>query len=148
LEEARNLDLHPRARHGRVLVQRLVGVADAGEHVCDGIGQHRSLLPARLGHAGDRALVRELAQADPAETELAEHRARPAAPIAARVVAHLELLWSPLLDDERRLRHYCSLLSTSAKGRPSACSSARACSSVWALVVIVTSRPRTCWMSS
>src|SRR5437867_850231 len=35
LEEAGDLDLHPRARHGCVLVQRLVGVADAGEHVCD-----------------------------------------------------------------------------------------------------------------
>src|SRR6266550_1445184 len=40
LEEAGDLDLHPRARHGCVLVQRLVGVADAGEHVCDRIGQH------------------------------------------------------------------------------------------------------------
>src|SRR3954463_4939289 len=41
LEEAGDLDLHPRARHGCLLVQRLVGVADAGEHVCDRIGQHR-----------------------------------------------------------------------------------------------------------
>src|SRR4051794_1207722 len=40
LEEAGDLDLHPRARHGCLLVQRLVGVADAGEHVCDRIGQH------------------------------------------------------------------------------------------------------------
>src|SRR5512146_2817289 len=69
-----------------------------------------SILPTRLGHAGDRALVRELAEADPAEAELAEHRARPATPVAARVVAHLELLRSPLLDDERRLRHYRSPL--------------------------------------
>src|SRR5215469_11282000 len=106
-----------------------------------------SLLPARLRHAGNRALVRELAQADAAEPELAEDRARPAAPVAARVTTCLELLGSPLLDDERRLRHY-SLLLSSPNGRPSACSSARACSSVSALVVIVTSRPRTCWMSS
>src|ERR1022692_2318269 len=40
LQEAGDLDLHPRARHGGLLVQRLVGVADAGEHVCDRIGQH------------------------------------------------------------------------------------------------------------
>src|SRR5690242_2085931 len=40
LEEAGDLDLHPRARHGGVLVQRLVGVADAGEHVCDRVCQH------------------------------------------------------------------------------------------------------------
>src|ERR687886_705372 len=51
-----------------------------------------SRLPAALRHAGNDALVRELAQADPAEAELAEHRARPAAAVAARVVPHLELL--------------------------------------------------------
>src|SRR5438067_1506928 len=105
-------------------------------------------LPARLRHAGNRALVRQLAEADPAEAELAVDRARAAAPVAARVVAHLELLWSPLLHDERRLGHYSFLLSPSAKGNPSARSSARACSSFSAVVVIVTSSPRTCWMSS
>src|SRR6201987_5663508 len=68
-----------------------------------------SLLPTRLRHAGNRALVRQLAQADAAQPELAEDRARTAAPIAARVVAHLELLGSPLFDDERRLRHYSFL---------------------------------------
>src|SRR6266480_1715956 len=106
-------------------------------------------LPARLRHAGNCALVRKLAEADPAEAELAEDRARAAAPVAARVVAHLVLLGSPLLHDERCLCHYCCLPSPSAaKGRPRARSSARACSSFSALVVIVTSRPRTCWMSS
>src|SRR5581483_8696074 len=64
-----------------------------------------SLLPARLRHAGNRALVGELPQADPAEPELAEDRAGAAAPVTARVVAHLELLGSPLLDDERCLGH-------------------------------------------
>src|SRR4029077_1514983 len=107
-----------------------------------------SLLPARPRPAGNCALVRELAEADPAEAELAEDRARAAAPVAARVVAHLVLLGSPLLHDERRFRHYSLLLSPSAKGRPSALSNARACSSFSALVVIVTSSPRSCWMSS
>src|SRR5580765_5330784 len=51
-----------------------------------------SLLPARLRHARDRTLMRELAQADPTEAELLEHSARPAAPVAPRVVAHLVLL--------------------------------------------------------
>src|SRR5215217_3771670 len=37
--------------------------------------------PARLRHAGDEALVRELAQADAAQPELAVHR--PGAPAAA-----------------------------------------------------------------
>jgi len=50
------------------------------------------LLPARLGHAGHEALVGELAQADPADAELAEHRTRAAAAAAARVVARLVLL--------------------------------------------------------
>src|SRR5258708_38006409 len=73
-----------------------------------------SLLPTRLRHAGNRALVGELAQADPAEAELLEHRARPAAPVAARVVPHLELLRSPLLHDERGLGH---AISRSGAGR-------------------------------
>src|SRR5579875_162329 len=62
-------------------------------------------LPARLRHAGDRTLVRQLAQADPAEAELAKHRARPAAPVAAGVAAHRELLRSSLLDDQGLLGH-------------------------------------------
>src|SRR5437868_4949778 len=40
LQEAGELHLHLRARHRRLLVERLVGVPDAGEHVCDRIGQH------------------------------------------------------------------------------------------------------------
>src|SRR5438067_1645562 len=64
-----------------------------------------SLLPAGLGHARDHALVRELAQTDPAQTELAEDRARPPTPVAARVVADPVFLGPPLLDDETCLRH-------------------------------------------
>src|ERR671927_1476544 len=48
-------------------------------------------LPAALRHAGDVAVVRELAQTDTAQAELAEHRARAAAPSAARVRAGLVL---------------------------------------------------------
>src|SRR4029078_4869500 len=59
-------------------------------------------LPARLRHAGNCALVRELAEADPAEAELAEDRARAAAPVAARVVAHLVTLACAPLHDARR----------------------------------------------
>src|SRR5207237_7189691 len=40
LEEARDLDFHPRGRHDGTVVQRLVGVADAGWHVWDRCGQH------------------------------------------------------------------------------------------------------------
>src|ERR1700750_1046477 len=41
--------------------------------------------PARLRHAGDVAVVRELAQADPAQAELAVHGTRAAAAAAARM---------------------------------------------------------------
>src|SRR4051812_47905338 len=65
----------------------------------------RGPLPARLGHAGDVAGVRQLAQADPADAELAIHRARPAAATAAGVLARRVLRRSRLRDDLRLLRH-------------------------------------------
>src|SRR3954468_3971119 len=49
------------------------------------------LLPARLRKSGDVTLVGHLAQADPAEAELAEVRARATAPLAAIVVTGLVL---------------------------------------------------------
>src|SRR3954463_3798648 len=66
------------------------------------------LLPAGLRHAGNGALVRKLAQADPAKAKLLEHGARAAALVAARVVPHPVLLRSPLLHDERGLGHAIS----------------------------------------
>src|SRR3954447_5853992 len=62
-------------------------------------------LPARLGHAGDVAVVRELAQADPAEAELAEHRARPATAAAAGGLAGLVLGGALLAHPLGCLRH-------------------------------------------
>src|SRR2546430_10169170 len=56
--------------------------------------------PAALCHARDHALVREVPQADPAEAELAEDRARTPAAVAPRIVAHAELLRPLLLDPE------------------------------------------------
>src|SRR3954453_16730246 len=64
------------------------------------------LLPRALRHARDDALVGELRQADPAEPELLEHGARPAAAIAARVVAHLELGGPCSFRSQRLLRHF------------------------------------------
>src|SRR6476659_6856995 len=66
------------------------------------------LLPARLGHAGNRALVRELAQADAAKTELLEHGARASAAVAARVRLRLVLRLPLLLGDQRLLGHWVS----------------------------------------
>src|SRR3954447_7886312 len=64
-----------------------------------------SLLPRAFRHAGDHALVGELAQADAAEPELLEHGTRTAAAIAARVVAHLELRGAGGLHPQGLLRH-------------------------------------------
>ena len=47
--------------------------------------------------------MRELAEADPAKTELPEHGAWTTAAIAARVLAHFEALGARLLNDERLL---------------------------------------------
>src|SRR5205085_2232985 len=55
--------------------------------------------PARLRHPGDVAVVRELAQADPAHPELAVHGASTAAATAARVLPALVLV-GPLLADD------------------------------------------------
>ncbi len=83
----------------------------------------------------------EVAQADPAQLEAAEHGPGPAAAVATGVRAHAVLLLAALLHAERRLGHYESLLSV-ANGIPSARRRARPCSSVCAVVVIAMSRPR------
>src|SRR5688572_25073505 len=62
-------------------------------------------LPGALGHAGDEALVRELAQADPADAELAVHGARPATAAAAGVPAGLVLGLAQLRDTLGGLGH-------------------------------------------
>src|SRR5580765_3071887 len=105
------------------------------------------LLPRALRHARDDALMGELPQADPAESELLEDRAGAPAAVAAGVVAHLELRRPCGFHSQRLLRHYLSL-PAAANGRPSPVRSARACSSSAAVVVIATSRPRTWLMLS
>src|SRR5919198_2766761 len=58
LEDAGDLLLQARGRHLDVIVHRLVGVADAGEHVGDWIGQHRitsSISSCRGSRPGARA---------------------------------------------------------------------------------------------
>src|SRR3954449_3885455 len=76
-------------------------------------------LPTRLRHAGDHAVVGQLAQAQAADAELAIHRARAPAPTAARVRARL-VLGLPLRgDDLGCLSHSrSSLLSMRPPGRP------------------------------
>src|SRR5262245_16373175 len=67
--------------------------------------------PARLRQTGDLAGVGELAQAHPAESELAEDRTRPAAAAAARVGADLELGLGSRLVDQCFLGHCCGSAS-------------------------------------
>src|ERR687893_1098439 len=122
--------------------------------------------PARLRHAGDEALVGELAQADPAQPELAVHGPRAPAPPAAAVRPGRVLGLAVGPHDHGCLGHLKSLVSayaatgspvsdskpagrpSRANGMPSASRSANASASVCAVVVNVTSRPRTWSMLS
>src|SRR3954451_2172901 len=70
----------------------------------------RRYLPAALRHAGDVAVVRELAQADATHAELAEHRARAPAAATAGVLARLELRTACLAHALGRLGHALGLL--------------------------------------
>src|SRR3954451_10335668 len=73
--------------------------------------------PARLGHAGDEALVGQLAQADTAEPELAVHRPRaPAAP-AARVGPRLVLRRARHAHDLGLLGHVLLYAATASPAR-------------------------------
>src|SRR5438067_6122869 len=100
LEDAGHLGLHLRVRDQHLVVARAQAVADAGQEVGDRIRhRHRGDLPARLRYARDHALRRDLAQADPAQPELAEVCARAAAALAAVVGARLVLRRALLLDD-------------------------------------------------
>src|SRR3954449_10710271 len=62
-------------------------------------------LPARLLDARDQTLVRDVSQADPAQTELAEIRTRATAALAAVVVARRVLVRTRLLDTLGSLGH-------------------------------------------
>src|SRR3954454_4465362 len=63
-------------------------------------------LPARLGHAGQLAAVGHLAQADPAQAELAVDGLGPPTALATGVAADRELGLAGRLDPEGSLRHF------------------------------------------
>src|SRR5687768_11547082 len=65
-------------------------------------------LPARLGHAGDLPLQRELAEANAAHSKLPDEPARPAAETAAVALAGRELVRPGGPDDGRNLCHACA----------------------------------------
>src|SRR5690349_7136816 len=95
-------------------------------------------LPAGLVHTGQLAPVRHLAEADPAQAELAEHRVRATSTLAAGVTPHLELRLGRGLVDQRLLGHD----QFSLNGKPRSFSSARPSSSLVAVVTTVMSIPR------
>src|SRR5690606_3394875 len=65
----------------------------------------RRVLPAGLAHARQFTAVRHLAQAHPAQAELAVHRVRPAALLAPGVGPHGELRLALRLGDQCLLGH-------------------------------------------
>src|ERR687887_1072975 len=81
-------------------------------------------LPAGLGHAWQLAGVGELAHADAAQAELAQHGARPPAALAARVGPHLELRGALGLGDQRLLGHLAGVTSWPGRFAAPECSSA------------------------
>src|SRR5579862_1122800 len=111
-EDARDLDLELRLRNIHAPVLRSACVADAGQHIGDRVGHRHDKgpwLPARLANAGDETVQGQLAEADAAEAELAQKRARAAAALTAIVLSHREL-WRPLgLLDHRFTCHQYSL---------------------------------------
>src|SRR6185503_17990810 len=87
LEHIEHAGAQLRGRRKDAVLPRLLAVADAGEHITQGIGQwHSSTLPARLREAGDQALVAHLPQHDPRKPEFAVNGARTPRQLAA--VAH------------------------------------------------------------
>src|SRR4051812_2607456 len=109
LQDLGDLHLQAGERHIDAGMPRLGRVADPGEHVCDRVS-HISVssyqlpvasprLPAGFRHACDVSLQRELAEAEAAQRELAEKRARAAAAPAAVTQPDLELRGLRLFGD-------------------------------------------------
>src|SRR4051794_5826487 len=95
-------------------------------------------LPGSLRHAGQLTTVGHVPQANPAQAELAVHRVRATALLAAGVSTHSELRLRGRLNDQRLLSH----TQFSLNGKPRSLSSARPSSSVVAVVTTVMSMPR------
>ena len=117
VQDPGDLQLQLRGRDLDVVVAGAERVADAGQVVSDRVGKHD--LPARLGHAGDVALVSGLPEADPADAELPVIGTRTAAPAAAVVFAGLELRFALLAHLLGSLGHRSSKLSSAALSPPS-----------------------------
>src|SRR3954451_8588514 len=106
-QDARHLPLEVGRRDVHLLVGGDDPVADTGQEVGYRIGLRHTerVLPGRLGHPGDEAVVGQLAQADPAEAELAIHGAGPSAATAASVLTGRVLGRARLAHPLRGLGH-------------------------------------------
>src|SRR5882672_2521854 len=94
----RSLELGSRHRHFRMPDQ--LGIADARQHVGDGVAHAHSAfsLPARLDDARNFALQRQVAQLAAAEAELAVHAPRPSGEGAAVAQPHRRGIARQLLE--------------------------------------------------
>src|ERR671910_2680255 len=88
------------------------------------MGSVSNASPTRLGHPGDVALVGLLAQANPAEAELAVHRTRAAAVAAPVVAPGLVLGRARLAHPLGSLGHQSPSLSSPPEAAPSSFASA------------------------
>src|SRR5690606_3412905 len=115
LKNIENADAQRRSRRQDAVLLRLLAVADAGEHITQGIGHCHQLspLPARLHNTRDQALVGQIAELHAAQPEFAVIGARTPrqlAPVAdagrvtiARNFRHLETCDQTLAFVERRV---------------------------------------------
>src|SRR5690606_31668531 len=73
-----------RSRRGNGGLATAIGIANAGEHIAEGItkGHRSSSLPARLDQAGNQAVIAEFAQRYTAHLELAVECTRTAGNLA------------------------------------------------------------------
>src|SRR5262245_34758458 len=138
LQELGDAHLELRRRDVHLLVLGVAGVADAGEQIGDRIASHG--LPARFHDAGHLTLEGQLTEAQATHLELAEIAAGPTAQLAPVIAPRAELGRRLRLHDERGLGHgSCHSLN----GMPRPARSARASSSVGAVVTMMMSMPRT-----
>src|SRR5262249_50807098 len=131
------LDVRARAVDG--LLARADPVTDTREEIGDGVSHGTRSSPARLDDAGDVAAQGELAEAEPAQLELAQVGAGATAALAAVAGADLELV---LLGKPILVRAHCAAPAVAwRKGIPRCASSARPSASVFAVVTTVTFMP-------
>ena len=153
------------ARHDQLVLVRDVRVADPRQHVRDGIGHvdenfrmrpvpRPRCSPRRLRHAGQLARVRQLAEADPAQQELAGTRraagrtggtacSRARRTSAASAACSINASSPSISSVLSRLALAPAAGGSRRTGTPAPCSSARPSSSFLAVVTIVMSIPRT-----